>query len=93
MTEHVCEWEWIYMRGGTGGKYPRCTNKECGATLSTDEHLARLNATEMLSAKQAEDAASNSECHMHDRCVYEKEFKEVQATIDALQAYADMLEA
>lgn len=83
---HECEW---------GPWHPwcaqyRCIYPGCYKNMPSDEVARRLNATERLSAKQAEDAATNSACHMHDRCVYKKEFKEVQDTIDALQAYADV---
>lgn len=89
MKKHVHEWRVI----GSIGAMCRC-----GKTMNRVECKARLNeydklkkATDALSAKQAE-AAANSECHMHDRCVYENEIQEVQNTIDACQAYADILE-
>lgn len=61
----------------------------CGE-LHPDKAEAMLNAAEVLSVEEAREAATNSMCHMHDRCVYENEIQKVQNTIDACQAYADI---
>jgi len=54
--EHVCEWTWIYRTGGAGPRYIGCT--QCKDAMNSDEQMRRLNATERLSAEDAEHIAN-----------------------------------
>ena len=93
MTEHVHEWEMFFdIEDCRQVVIALCADQNCSSELSWDEINMRLNATERLSAEVARKSSGSVMCHQHDRCAYQSEIDEVQIEIDALEAYADLLE-
>ena len=77
MTEHVCK---FYVAYPVGGRDYRC---KCGRAATPQEIVAKLNATERLSA---EDATRNARIIEMNAVDYQP------SALKALQAYADILE-
>lgn len=76
MTEHVHEW------GAHWGDFGPALRCECGALLHESEILKRCNATERLSAERADAIVG----------ALKGEYEIEDVDIDAVQAYADILE-
>ena len=86
MTEHACK---FYVAYPVGGRDYRC---KCGRAATPQEIVAKLNATERLSAEDARDLAHEIKRHDYASLAKTWRYKGSEALHDAAVAYADILE-